>query len=308
MAGRWSGHQLQGDEMLSYKSRIAVLVFLTPPLLAYFVAVVLPIFQSLYLSLFSWDGIFDPEFVGLGNYVRMLTADASFWGSFGRSLIYVAVTLIFQLGVALLIANLLTYATKGRELIKTLTVLPAIVSTVAIALLFRRLYSFDPPGLINQLLAWFGLGGLARPWLSDLSTVLTAVSVPEGWRFFGVYMLILYGGLLAVPKDLEEAAKLDGASEWQIFAFVRFPYLRPVWITTMVMATTNALRGFDIPYLLTNGGPGESSELLTTYMYKTAFAHTDFGYASALSVAIVVECLIAVALILLMVRRKGFTL
>lgn len=294
--------------MLSYKSRIAVLVFLTPPLLAYFVAVVLPIFQSLYLSLFEWDGIFDPVFVGLGNYVKMFTADPSFWSSLGRSLIYVAVTLVFQLGVALVIANLLTYATRGREVIKTLVVLPAIVSTVAIALLFRRLYSFDPPGLINQLLDFVGLGALARPWLSDLGTVLTAVSVPEGWRFFGIYMLILYGGLLAVPKDLEEAAKLDGATEWQVFRYVRFPYLRPVWITTTIMATTNALRGFDIPYLLTNGGPGEASELLTTYMYKTAFAHTEFGYASALSVAIVLECLVAVGLILFMVRKKGFAI
>ncbi len=293
--------------MLSYRSRIAVLVFLTPPLLAYFVAVVLPIFQSLYLSLFEWDGIFDPVFVGLDNYVKMFTADPSFWGSLGRSLVYVAVTLVFQLGVALLIANLLTYASRGREVIKTLVVLPAIVSTVAIALLFRRLYSYDPPGLINQLLDFVGLGGLARAWLSDLGTVLTAVSVPEGWRFFGIYMLILYGGLLAVPRDLEEAAKLDGATEWQIFRYVRFPYLRPVWITTAIMATTNALRGFDIPYLLTNGGPGESSELLTTYMYKTAFAHTEFGYASALSVAIVIECIIAVGLILLMVRKRGFT-
>jgi raffinose/stachyose/melibiose transport system permease protein len=292
--------------MLSYRSRLAVLVFLTPPLLAYFVAVVLPIFQSLYLSLFEWDGIFDPVFVGVGNYVKMFTADPSFWGSLGRSLVYVAITLLFQLGVALLIANLLTYATRGREVIKTLVVLPAIVSTVAIALLFRRLYSFDPPGLVNQLLELVGLGGLARPWLSDLGTVLTAASLPEGWRFFGIYMLILYGGLLAVPRDLEEAAKLDGASEWQIFRYVRFPYLRPVWITTAIMATTNALRGFDIPYLLTNGGPGEASELLTTYMYKTAFAHTEFGYASALSVAIVLECLVAVGLILFMVRKKGF--
>lgn len=293
--------------MLSYRSRMAVIVFLTPPLLAYLVAVVLPIFQSLYLSLFEWDGIFDPEFVGLGNYVKMFTADPSFWGSLGRSLVYVGITLVFQLGLALLVANLLTYARRGREVIKTLTVLPAIVSTVAIALLFRRLYSYDPPGLINQLLDWAGLEVLARPWLSDLTTVLTAVSVPEGWRFFGIYMLILYGGLLAVPKELEEAAKLDGATEWQIFVHVRFPYLRPVWITTAIIATTNALRGFDIPYLLTNGGPGEASELLTTYMYKTAFAHTDFGYASALSVAIVLECLVAVGLILFMVRKRGFT-
>ena len=104
-------------------------------------------------------------------------------------------------------------------------------------------------------------------------------------------MLIIYAALIAVPQELEEAARLDGASWWQTFWRIRFPYIRPVWITTTIMATTFALRGFDIPYLLTNGGPGQASELLTTYMYKTAFVHTDYGYASAISVFIVVECL-----------------
>ena len=154
---------------------------------------------------------------------------------------------------------------------KTLYLLPAVISTVAIAFLFVRIYSLEPVGLLNQLLAWVGLEGLQTAWLSNVQTVLAAVSIPEGWRFTGLYMLIIYAALIAVPRELEEAARLDGASWWQIFWRIRFPYIRPVWITTTIMATTFALRGFDIPYLLTNGGPGQSSELLTTYMYKTAF-------------------------------------
>ncbi len=138
-----------------------------------------------------------------------------------------------------------------------------------------------------------------------MDTVLIAVSAPEGWRFLGLYMLILYAAILAVPKELEEAARLDGASSWRVFTEIRFPYIRPVWITTMIMATTYSLRGFDIPYLLTNGGPGQASELLTTYMFKTAFRSTDFGYASTISVFIVVECIIAVGLIFLFLRRRS---
>ena len=118
-------------------------------------------------------------------------------------------------------------------------------------------------------------------------------------------MLILYAGLLSVPKELEEAARLDGANRWQVFTQIRFPHLRPVWVTTLIMAVTYGLRGFDIPYLLTNGGPGQATELLTTYMYKTAFTSTDFGYASTISVFIVVECLVAVGLILLLLRRRA---
>jgi raffinose/stachyose/melibiose transport system permease protein len=266
--------------------------------------VLLPIGQSLVLSLFEWDGITDLQFVGLDNYVKMFTRDDVFWTAFGNALGYLAICLVLQLGGALAVAGLLTALPRARELVKTLYLLPAVISTVAIAFLFLRVYSLEPVGLLNQLLAWVGLEGLQTAWLSNVQTVLAAVSIPEGWRFTGLYMLIIYAALIAVPRELEEAARLDGASWWQTFWRIRFPYIRPVWITTTVMATTFALRGFDIPYLLTNGGPGQSSELLTTYMYKTAFVHTDYGYASAISVFIVVECLVAVGLIFLLLRRK----
>lgn len=290
--------------LLPQRSPWAVVVFLVPPLVLYGAAVLLPIAQSLILSFFKWDGISDMRFIGIDNYVKMLTRDDVFWTSFRNALGYLVICLVLQLGGALIVASLLTALPRARELVKTLYLLPAVISTVAIALLFQRLYSLEPVGLINQLLALVGLGHLQTAWLSNVSTVLAAVSIPEGWRFTGLYMLIVYAALIAVPKELEEAARLDGASWWKVFWLIRFPYIRPVWITTTIMATTYALRGFDIPYLLTNGGPGQSSELLTTYMYKTAFVHTDYGYASALSVFIVIECLVAVGLILLLLRRK----
>jgi raffinose/stachyose/melibiose transport system permease protein len=291
--------------MLPRRSRISVLVFLLPPLLAYGVAVLFPILQSLYLSFFSWDGITPMQFTGLSNYAHMLTGDPVFWHAFANTIGYVVICLVLQLGGALIVASLLLSIGRGRELIKTIYLLPTVVSTVAIAFLFGRVYSFQPVGLLNQLLDWAGLGQLTRPWLSDVHTVLVAVSVPEGWRFSGLYMLIIYAAFLTVPQELEEAARIDGASRWTIFARIRFPYIRPVWITTTIMATTYALRGFDIPYLLTDGGPGQSSELLTTYLYKTAFTSTNYGYASAISVFIVAECLVAVGLIFLLLRRKA---
>ncbi len=291
--------------MLPSRSKLSVLVFLVPPLALYVLAVLLPIIQSLVLSFFSWDGITDMKFVGFDNYVRMLTRDDIFWRAFSNALVYLAVCLFFQLGVALFVANLLSYVGRGKEVIKTLYLLPAIISTVAISFLFQRIYSFEPPGLINQILNFVGLQDVSTAWLSDVDTVLVAVSAPEGWRFTGLYMLILYAAILAVPKDLEEAARLDGASSWRVFTEIRFPYIRPVWVTTMIMAATYSLRGFDIPYLLTNGGPGQSSELLTTYMFKTAFRSTDFGYASTISVFIVFECIVAVGLIFLLLRRRS---
>lgn len=289
--------------MLPSRSKTSVAVFLIPPLALYGVAVLLPIVQSLFLSLFDWDGITSMRFVGLDNYARMFTEDTVFRTAFVNSLGYLAICLVLQLGGGLIVANLLLSLGRSRDLLKTLYLLPAIISTVAIAFLFQRIYAADD-GLLNLLLDSVGLDALTRPWLSDVHTVLAAVSAPEGWRFTGLYMIIILAALMAVPPELEEAARLDGASAWQVFAKVRFPYIRPVWITTTVMAVTYGLRGFDIPYLLTNGGPGQASELLTTYMYRTAFTSTNYGYASAISVFIVAQCLVAVGLIFLLLKRR----
>jgi raffinose/stachyose/melibiose transport system permease protein len=288
--------------MRALSTRPALLVFLGPPVLLYLLAVVLPILQSLWLSFFEWDGISPMEWVGLDNYARM-ARDKVFLTSFGNSLVYLGINLFFQVVLALLLANLLLSVTRWREPIKTLFFLPTIVSTVAIAFLFQRIYALEPMGLVNLLLHAFGLGDTATAWLGTTRTALVAVSIPEGWRFMGLYMVILYAALLAVPKELEEAARIDGASEWRVFTRIRFPLIRPVWATVMIMAATYSLRGFDIPYLLTNGGPGTSTELLTTYMYKKAFRSVDFGYASAIAVFIVIEAVVAVALIILVLRR-----
>lgn len=288
--------------MLPHRSRTSVVLFLAPPLLLFGGGVLLPIVQSLFLSFFQWDGIFPMEFVGLENYRRLLFGDDIFWTAFGNQLLYLVICLVLQVGGGLLVASLLLTITKGREVFKVLYLMPAVISTPAIALLFQRIYGGD--GLINTMLSAVGLDTLARPWLSDVSTVLAAVSIPEGWRFLGLYTVILYAALLAVPREQEEAAALDGANAWTVFTKIRFPHIMPVFITTMIMATTYALRGFDIPFLLTNGGPGQASELVTTYMYKTAFTSGHYGYASAISVFIVVECLVAVGLILFSLRRK----
>ena len=290
--------------MLPQRSRTSVLVFLVPPLILFAGGVLLPIIQSLVLSFYRWDGISTMQFVGLDNYVKMLGGDPTFWKAFVNQIVYLVICVVIQMGAGLGIALLLLTITRGREVLKVMYLMPAVISTTAIALLFQRIYSYDPKGLVNALLGAVGLGGIARPWLSDIHTVLAAVSIPEGWRFLGLYTIILYAALLSGPKELEEAAQLDGASAWQVFTKIRFPHIRPVWFTTLIMVVTYGLRGFDIPYLLTNGGPGQSSELVTTYMYKTAFVSTNYGYASAISVFIVIECLIAVALIFGL-SRKG---
>ena len=144
--------------MLPHRSRLSVLIFLLPPVVLFGGGVLLPIVQSLVLSFFKWDGITDMQFVGIDNYAQMLSADPTFWKAFLNQILYLIICVTIQMGAGLGIACLLMTITRGREALKVLYLMPAVISTTAIALLFQRIYSLDPPGLINSLLSAVGLG------------------------------------------------------------------------------------------------------------------------------------------------------
>ena len=275
------------------RSRKAFLAFLLPGLLFYIFAVFYPIEESIRLSFMEWGGIGEKTFVGLNNYIQMFH-DKVFYTAFLNNLIYLVIVVAMQLGIGLLFAVMLTYMTKHVTLIKTLYYVPCIVTTVAIGQLFRSMYSTEPMGLINQFLQAIGLENLVTSWLANVSTALAAVSIPEGWRFTGMYMVIFYAALVSLDPSVYEAAKVDGATEFQIFFRIKLPLIKDIILLTLTMCLTGALRGFDIPYLLTNGGPGNASELMSTYMYKKAFSSNQYGYGSALAVFIIVESILVV--------------
>lgn len=283
------------------KSKKAFLAFLLPGLLFYILAVFYPIEESIRLSFMKWGGIGDKEFVGFQNYITMFY-DKVFYTAFINNLIYLVIVVAMQLAVGLFFAILLTYMTRHVTLVKTLYYVPCIITTVAITQLFRSIYSTEPMGLLNQFLQAAGLGGMVTSWLAEVNTALAAVSIPEGWRFTGMYMVIFYAALVSLDPSVYEAAKVDGASELQILFKIKMPLIRDIILLTLTMCLTGALRGFDIPFLLTSGGPGNASELMSTYMYKKAFSSNQYGYGSALAVFIIVESILAVYLI-----RKVFT-
>lgn len=275
------------------RNRKAFLAFLLPGLLFYIFAVFYPIEESIRLSFMEWGGIGEKTFVGLDNYIQIFH-DKVFYTAFVNNLIYLVIVVAMQLGIGLLFTVMLTYMTRHVTLIKTLYYVPCIVTTVAIGQLFRSMYSTEPMGLINQFLQAIGLGDLVTSWLANVSTALAAVSIPEGWRFTGMYMVIFYAALVSLDPSVYEAAKVDGATEFQIFFRIKLPLIKDIILLTLTMCLTGALRGFDIPYLLTNGGPGNASELMSTYMYKKAFASNQYGYGSALAVFIIVESILVV--------------
>ncbi len=283
------------------KDKKAFGVFLLPGLLFYILAVFYPIEESIRLSFMSWGGIGDKKFVGFDNY-RMMFSDKIFYTALLNNLIYLFIVVSIQLLIGLLFAVLLTYMKKRVSFIKTLYYVPCIVTTVAVTQLFRSMYATEPMGLINQILNSTGFERLSTTWLANVKTVLVSVSIPEGWRFTGMYMVIFYAALISLDREVYEAAEVDGANEWQTLIKIKLPMIKPILLLTLTMCLTGALRGFDIPYLLTGGGPGNVSELMSTYMYKKAFSSNQYGYGSALAVFIIIESIIVVSFL-----RVGFT-
>lgn len=285
------------------RDKKAFLIFLCPALLFYLVSVFYPIVESLRMSFISWNGIQVQKFAGFQNYIDLLN-DKVFGLAFINNLIYLIIVVSMQLFIGLIVAILLTYVNSGTNLIKTLYYIPSIVTTIAITQLFRSIYSLEPVGLLNLVLKTFGMESLATSWISNTKTVLIAVSLPEGWRFIGLYMVIFYSALISLSPDISEAAIIDGVNKFQLLTRIKLPLIKPIIQMSLVMCLTGALRGFDIPFLLTNGGPGNVSELMSTYMYKKAFTSMQYGYGSSIAVFIVIESLLAVILVNLLFRRN----
>lgn len=285
------------------KDKKAWLVFILPALIFYLGTVFVPIIQSLNYSFQQWNGIQEPRYTGFDNYIAMFS-DTYFWNSVQNNLVYVVIVVFMQVFIGLFFALLLSYVTKGAGIFRTLYYLPAVVVTVAIAQMFRNFYSLQPLGLMNMFLDWVGMGHLQSAWLSNPHTALIAVSIPEGWRFIGMYMVIFYAALIAIPKEIEEAARIDGVNGWQLIRYIKLPSIMHVLSLALIMCTTGALRGFDIPYII--GVPGSATELVTTYMYKQAFSTIQYGYGSSIAVFIVIESLLAVLIIRAIFNsRKG---
>jgi raffinose/stachyose/melibiose transport system permease protein len=259
-------------------------LFLMPALLIFGFAVLLPLALTLGFSFTDWDGLGPMIWVGLDNYLRA-ARDAVFRDSFLHVSLYIAATIVLEVLVGLGLAGLLSARRHGSLWFRAAIFTPVMLPLVVVAVLWSFVYNPDF-GLINATLAAVGLEDFQRIWLGDPQTALLAISVVSGWVFAGFYMAIFYAAFTQIPSDLLEAARLDGAGEWAIFRHVKVPMIRNALAVAVLLCVTGGFQGFDLFFVLTNGGPFGATEIPTTYLVKTVFRHADVGYGSAMAVVL----------------------
>jgi multiple sugar transport system permease protein len=260
-------------------SRAVAWTFLSPWLVAFALFGLYPFAFTLYASLTDYSPLTSgARFTGFANYARAL-GDPQFWSALATTGIFVVGTIPFTTALALGLALAVQPAFRGRTLFRVGFFVPSVVSVVVLSLVFKSLYA--PEGPINHALRSLGLP--APAWLLDPRTALPAIMAMDVWSASGYYMIIFVAGLEAVPRELYEAARLDGASAWARFARITLPLLRPTLLFVLVVNTVRSLQIFAEVFVMTRGGPLHSTTTVVYYLYEQAFYRFDLGYASAVA-------------------------
>lgn len=277
--------------------RTAVASLVIPGVAVLIFALFVPIGYSIYYSLTEWSGLGQPNFVGLDNYVTILTQDPVFWTSLGNALILILATVFIQNPLAFLLAAVISKLTeRWSQALRTLFFVPAVLSVVVLTALWVNLLNPNY-GMVNKFFQVFGITGPA--WLSDPATALGSVIWIITWSGFGWALLFYYTGLMTVPKEIIEAASIDGATGLQSYIRVVIPAMLPTISAVIVIDVISCLKQMEIIFLSTQGGPGQMTQFIAVYLYQKAFNSAEYGYGSALSVLFVV---IAVGLTILIQR------
>ncbi len=254
-------------------------LYILPWLLGFTILQLYPFIQSFYYSLTNYSIMASPKWVGIQNYVTLLTNDREFWNSFTVTWIYTFYTVPGKIIMALIIALLMNRNMKGINTLRTIYYIPSLFGgSVAICILWRLMFMDD--GIINALLSVFGLPHVQ--WLGNTKTALPTICMLEIWQF-GSSMVMLLAALKNVPQDLYEAAELDGAGAVAKFVHVTLPQISPIIFFNVIMQTINALQAFTNAFVITKGGPLKSTYLLGMKLYQEAFSYYKMGYASAIS-------------------------
>lgn len=282
--------------------RRAVLVLVGPALLIYTLIMLVPIFWSLGYTLFNGSAVTGFTWAGLDNFAKFFQ-DPSAWSAVGFTIRYAIVLTIGQIVFGYLLSLLYVFfLRKASGLIRTMVFFPVVLPTVAVALLFQKLFESAPTvGPVNSLLNWIGLPSV--DWFGHADTAFWVVVIMDIWRSMGFYAVLLYAGIVDIPDDIIESARLDGAYGWKLIRTIVLPLSLPVLLSSIIFSINGTLKVFDSVLALTNGGPGNATTPLTLYMYQTAFTYGDYGYGSTIAFMLTILCLIVTIFIFRSTRR-----
>ncbi len=274
-----------------FQDRKVIILFLLPALILFILFVIYPIFRSIYYSMFDWKG-FGPavDFIGLGNYKKILV-DEVFLKSIKNVLLIIALSLGLQLPLALILAVLVGRDLPGRSFFRTIFFLPYVISEVNTGIMWTLLYNADPErGFFNAILSSIGMQSVA--WLADMNVVIFAVFITLTWKYFGFHMLLYLTGLQNIPREIEEAARIDGANAIQNFFHITLPLLGGTIKTSIYMSVLGSIQQFVLVWVMTRGGPVNASETMATYMYRFGFVRFQLGYGAAVAIIMFILCMI----------------
>jgi len=290
------------EKYKSLKAAMPIVVFLVPAVFFLVVFLLYPLISSFQLSLLDWNGLGTGErFVGMANWLR-LAQDRLFWKALGNNLELAFFSVLFQMPIALLLAVVLDEASKGSRILKILYFLPLLMSSVALGVVFKNIY--DPNfGPINGFLTAIHLDAFVRDWLGDPRLALGSVIAVVCWQNIPFYMVLFLAGLSSFPRELGEAARLDGASETTIFWRIKLPHLQGTVRTAVMLAVVGSMRYFDLIFIMTDGGPDGASELMATYMFRTVFSSFQLGYGSTVASAMFLIVTLVAAVTMRLTRR-----
>jgi raffinose/stachyose/melibiose transport system permease protein len=282
----------QGRPKRRGQDNLTIILFLLPALAVFLTFVVYPIVQSVYYSLFDWKGLGKAtDFVGLANYANIFR-DQIFLKAVRNGFVIVFLSLTIQLPLALALALMVGRDLPGRTFFRVIFFMPFVFSEVITAIMWLSLFNPDPDrGYLNALLVLIpGVKSVA--WLGNMNTVLACIFVVLTWKYFGLYMLLFMAGLQNIPAEIEEAARIDGASGRQMLTRITVPLLGSTIRTCVYLSVVGSLQQFILVWIMTKGGPVNASEVMATYMYRFGFVRFWFGYGAAVAIVMFLICLV----------------
>lgn len=291
------------DRSAPISTGAANILFAAPAMILFSTFVLLPLGASVYYAFTYWDGFSVPRWAGFANFIRALT-DPTYLLSYLHVVIYIVATLVFEVSFGLVMAVLLNSDRRGFSLMRGMFFSPVVLSMSAAGVLWTFVLDYRT-GLLNSVLRSIGLGDWAQPWLSQPETALLFICMVSGWKYAGFYMVIFFAALRRIPRNIYEAARLDGANQVQQLVSITLPMLKQNIIVCVLLAVTGGFAGFDLFFVMTNGQPFGATEVPATWIIKQAFDQNQIGYGVALTVILtLVVSLISIVYIRLSERSN----